>query len=266
MKVTILGGRGFVGRALSERFARLGLQCNVPSRGDESIFEDDLGVLFYCIGLTADFRGQPFETVEAHVTVLKKVLENASFDRLIYLSSTRVYAHADTSDENEALPVSASDPSDLYNLSKLMGESLALSSGRNCCVARLSNIVGPGMGATNFLGSILADARRDRRVLLRNSLSSSKDYLWIGDAVRGLQEIAERGSRPIYNLASGRNTTNEELASLLAEKKINVEVDSNAPTTIFPSISIQKLTDDTGFAPKPILPLLSELLDVELEP
>ncbi len=61
-------------------------------RGDATWRGADLGHAFYCIGLTADFRSRPFETIEAHCGLLKEVLSGSRFSSFVYLSSTRVYA------------------------------------------------------------------------------------------------------------------------------------------------------------------------------
>lgn len=264
MKTTVIGGHGFIGNALVTSLRESGFECWVPARDDGAIFEQDLGVLFYCIGVTADFRSRPLDTVEAHVCLLRRLLQGTRFDRLVYLSSTRVYKRAAVAEEDEKIEVLPSDPDDLYDLSKLMGEGLALSAGRNCSVVRLSNVIGPGMGDTNFLGAVIAEARKSGKVSIRSSSRSAKDYIWIDDVVAGLRAVAERGRSTIYNLASGENCTNAEIASILTDADIEVSVNEEAPVVIFPRISIAKLAQDTGFTPRSVLPLLSRWVDAEV--
>lgn len=249
MNVTVLGGRGFVGRHLVAHLRELGHTCWVPERDDPQIFTRHLGLVFYCIGLTANFRTHPFETVDAHVGVLRGVLARAQFDRLIYLSSTRVYDGCETTNEDQSLRVRPGSADHLYNLSKLMGEGLALSCGRSCQVVRLSNVVGPDMGGANFLGSVLQDAREAGAVAFKTAMQSSKDYLWIDDAVQGLMAIAFQGKHMIYNLASGNNLSHGELAAWLQRHDVRVTSSSNAPLTCFPSISVRRLHSELGFAP-----------------
>lgn len=261
MPATILGGRGFIGRHLAAELRRRGNPCWLPERDDTQIFQRPLGCVYYCIGLTADFRQRPYATIDAHIGVLRQLLERADFEQLIYLSSTRVYAGGHHAEEDRAIPVATFNPDELYNLSKLMGESLALSCGRACRVARLSNVLGPDMGPTNFVGALTAEARASGRVRLRTALASEKDYLWIDDAVAGLVAIAERGSQPIYNLAAGRNVSHGELTGLLSERGIAIEVAEQAPVTRFPVIPTRRLEQDTGFRAAPVLPLLARWLD-----
>lgn len=261
---TVLGGSGFVGRHLARHLLATGHPCWVPERGSAEIYRRPLGTVFYCIGLTADFRERPLAAVDAHVGLLRELLERADFEQLIYLSSTRVYAGAALAEETEALRVSAHCVDDLYNLSKLMGESVLLASGRPGRVARLSNVLGPGMGAVNFVGAVVAEACREGRVNLRTALDSAKDYIWIDDVVTGLLAIADNGRASIYNLAGGHNVSHRELAILLATRGVAVRVVDGAPVVSFPEITVSRLAGDTGFMPGPVLPRLAAWIDMEL--
>ena len=265
MNFTILGGHGFIGRHLAKELHARKQQCWLPERDDPDIFTRPLGTVYYCIGLTADFRSRPLETVDAHVGVLKNVLQHACFDQLIYLSSTRVYAYNAVAEETAQISVASYRHDDLYNISKLMGESLALTSGCKCRVARLSNVLGFEMGPKNFIGALITEAHKTGTIHFQTSMESTKDYIWIDDAVSGLISIAEQGSQPIYNVAGGVNVCHESIAKLFAKKGILITVDDGAPTTTFPVISIEKLVSDTGFQPSSILPKLSEFLDSEFD-
>jgi len=152
MKFTILGGNGFIGSHLVEEISRLDYDCESPAREDQSIFNKNLGHLIYAVGLTANFRERPFDTVRAHVLHLLNILENCSFDSFLYLSSTRVYLKGKKADEDADVRVNSSDPEDLYNLSKLMGESICFASEKpNVRVVRLSNVFGKKAGSSDFI-------------------------------------------------------------------------------------------------------------------
>lgn len=243
MKATVFGANGFVGRALVSYLRGKGYDVREVVRGDATWRDTDLGQAFYCIGLTADFRSRPFETIEAHCGFLKEVLSGARFSSFVYLSSTRVYARANSTDEAAAIPVVPGDPDDLYNISKLMGESACLGSGLpNARVARLSNVFGEDLESQNFLTSVLSDATLRKAVHLRTSLQSEKDYVWIGDVVRALEAIAWEGSDPITNVAYGRNTTHGEiLDAVKTATGATVSVAPDAPTVRFPEIATQRL-------------------------
>jgi nucleoside-diphosphate-sugar epimerase len=195
MKFTIFGGRGFIGSQLAKHVRSRGFECETPVRGSRPT--GNLGQVVWCAGLTADFRQRPFETVTAHVCDLLPVLQQAAFDSFLYLSSTRVYQNSPNSDEDSPLVVSSMDPPDLYNLSKLMGESICLNTSRpRVRVARLSNVYGPGPASDSFLGQVVGAACRGK-LLLRTSPESAKDYISIHDVVDLLLEIALSGTEPI---------------------------------------------------------------------
>jgi nucleoside-diphosphate-sugar epimerase len=203
--------------------------------------------VFYCIGLTANFRQQPFATLDAHVWVLRQLLEFGRFESLTYLSSTRVYECANSTQESALLPVTPENAGHLYNISKLMGESLCLASGRNTKIVRLANVVGTGMTGQNFLTQVMTEAVKTGEVTLMTSANSAKDYVLIADVVRWLPDIALHGKHAIYNVASGINTSNAELADLLTAQGIHVHFAEDAPDWLFPVIATQRLRQE--FAP-----------------
>ena len=173
---------------------------------------------------------------------------------LLYLSSTRLYANASETSETAALPVTTFEPSDLYNLSKLMGESLCLNSGRNGMrIARLSNVVGFDPDSDNFLPALIREALAGT-IELRSALNSSKDYVALEDVLAILPRIAVEGLEPIYNVASGRNIRNGDLTKQLeALTGCRVQVAEQAPVQRFPSIRIERLRQEFRFSPfKPL--------------
>ena len=96
--LVILGANGWIGSHLAAYLVSRG---EAPLLVDKSNIEEWLSApypvkkLFYCIGLTSDFRDKPYETVEAHVSLLSKVIQVKDIDKFVYLSSTRVYQGSD---------------------------------------------------------------------------------------------------------------------------------------------------------------------------
>jgi nucleoside-diphosphate-sugar epimerase len=261
MRATVFGARGFIGRHLVAYLTEKGCDVLALARGDHSWRGRELGHAFYCVGLTADFRSRPFETIDAHVGYLTEVLKGAEFSSFVYLSSTRVYARASSTDESSALPVLSADPDDLYNVSKLLGEAACLGSGlANTRIARLSNVFGDDFGSANFLTSVLREAVDTKLVHLRTSLESEKDYIWIGDVVRALEAIAIRGVDAVTNVAHGTNTTHREIMGALgAATGARVRVAPGAPTIRFPPISTKRLDRLIGCERTPLPAMIGAL-------
>jgi nucleoside-diphosphate-sugar epimerase len=88
---TILGATGFIGSHLAATLRRAGTECFTPARGDDTIFTRPLGRVYYGIGYTADFAANPAATVEAHAALLGRLLATADFEKLVYMSSVRLY-------------------------------------------------------------------------------------------------------------------------------------------------------------------------------
>ena len=245
--ITVLGASGFIGSRLVKRLEMLGCEHQSVHRHGP-LPSGSLGHLVYCIGLTADFRSRTFDTVEAHVCKLLEVLRRADFESLLYLSSTRLYAGADSTFEETAIRVAPVDPSDLYNASKLMGESLVLNCGRPTRVVRVSNVYGYDFGSDNFLSTIIKEALLRQKIVLHTSAESAKDYISADSVVDALIWIATGGKERIYNLASGVNVSNNQLAETLKRLTgCTLEYSPLAAFSTFPVINIDRLRAEFDF-------------------
>lgn len=260
MKFTIFGSNGFVGQNLCDYLVNEGHEVIEVSRNEPLNTIESLGHVFYCIGLTANFRTKPYETVEAHVCLLKKLLESCSFESLTYLSSTRLYKGvADTSEESP-LMVLPSDPDYIYNISKLLGESLCMSSGKKVKIVRLSNVFGKSMSNDTFLYQVLSEGLRLGEIKFLTSALSSKDYISIEDVVHWLPKIALSGKYNLYNIGSGINTSNEEISMFLNENGISTLFDNNAETISFKTINTKRINEEFGYPQSTLKSYLPTLL------
>lgn len=255
MRFTVFGSSGFIGSHARDKLVSSGFECLTPLRGDSIISAENLGHVIYCVGLTADFRERPFDTVRAHVSYLADILKQAKFESFLYLSSTRVYQGSKSTVEEATLTVRSHKSGDLYNLSKLLGESLCLSSGKqNVRIVRLSNVYGAGDSSINFLPSIIRDACQSGEVVLNTTLSSTKDYIAVSDVVGLLPIISLSGKQTIYNVASGTNVSNRAISNTLKECcKCTVSVAKGSPEVRFPRINIERIQHEFGFVATSLL-------------
>jgi nucleoside-diphosphate-sugar epimerase len=259
---TVLGASGFIGRRLCERLRASGMEYFAPAR-DQPVAGRTLGDVIYCIGLTANFRAKPLETVEAHVATLLALLGECDFDSLLYLSSTRLYRSSAGAAEENALVMAPLIRDDLYNISKAMGESLALNCGRRARIVRISNVYGDDFASGNFLSSLIRDAVSQGRVILRTSPDSERDYISVDAVVDGLLQIASRGQHEIYNLASGVNVSNRALVERLhAITGCAFEFLANAPRLSFPRITIERMRAEFNFSGSDLLADLEDVVNL----
>jgi len=244
--VVVLGAGGFIGRSLVARLRAEGRPVLAVTRADLPDFlrtPPPACDIVYCIGLTADFRTRRLEAAEAHAGLVARVLALEEIRSFLYLSSTRVYGRNEATREDAPLVVQPSAPGDLYNLSKLAGEALCLSDPRPTVrVARLSNVFGPGMGTTNFLGQVLAEGAASGAVTLWQSMHSAKDYIAVEDVLTALLAIAERGATRLYNVASGANITHDAIARVLS-RELGWQFTAHGDTAAvrYPRIDISRL-------------------------
>ena len=98
-KVTIIGSKGFIGSNLSKYFKNLGVKVQSVNNL-KNLKKNKFENIFYCIGVTGDFIKRPYDTVEAHISLLNKIIHKVKFKKLIYLSSTRIYQQAKTTVED----------------------------------------------------------------------------------------------------------------------------------------------------------------------
>lgn len=261
---TIIGATGFVGRRLQARLTAEGWDVFAPDKGDTSLFGRDMGVVFYCAGLTADYDRRPFDAVEAHVSLVAALARAGRFEQLIYLSSTRLYDSqaAVVVDETSPLIFDTSDPRRTYDLSKALGENIVLTRAEGLgAVARLSNVFDWEPEAPGFLSEWLIEAARTRDLHLDSSPHIARDNIHLDDVVAALIAMAEKPALGVVNVASGELVANGEIANLFIEAGWRVgfsrEVSPAAPP---PRADIGRLTA-LGVTPAPVKDVVRRYLE-----
>ncbi len=252
---SVFGASGFIGSAIVSHLRSKGRRVRAVGRdADHSDLRlsERLHNVIFAIGVTADFRTRPFDTIDAHVTQINRVLRDGEFASLTYLSSTRVYEGSALTAEASPLVVAPTESNYLYNISKIAGESICLTCGRpNVRVARLSNVVGLGDGQQAFVDQLLREGLARGVVAPRSHPNSAKDYIALDDVLSLVARIAEGGRATIYNVASGEQTTHREVAELIAgETGWRADFDQTAARADFPPIDTNRIRTEFGFVPK----------------
>jgi len=260
MRFTILGANGFIGSNLTNYLKTK--NCEIFTPNISEIQSENLGHVIYCIGITSDFRERPYDTVNSHVSLLNDFLKNRDFESFLYLSSTRVYMNSSSTNEANSLIVNPNKFTEIYNISKIMGESICLSSKKpNIRIARLSNVIGKNFESDDFIFSLIHDAIKNKEILLHSQLKSEKDYILVNDVVEILYKISMSGKSKIYNIASGKNLSVEKIMELLKKlTSCKVQIDNNANLNKFKEINIEKIKNEFEFKSKSIEDVIHDLV------
>lgn len=253
---TVLGADGYLGTRLVPKLQATGLPGRALGRHEWIADGEDLGTVFYAIGLTADFRSRLADTMEAHVGRLLDLVRAARMERLVYFSSTRVYAGAASTAESTPLVVRSDSEDQLYNLSKLAGESACLALAPRGVVVRLSNVVGDDFDSPLFIPDVLRTAARDGQVHFQQGPRSAKDYVGTEQALNLVIRIARGGTGRIYNVGAGVNVGHSEIAAFLRSVGVQADFREGAADVCFPPIDVTQVQTEFGIFPQNLNHLL----------
>ena len=73
-KFTVLGSTGFIGSSMINFLQKNNIEYDTPNMRQRNIFDHNLGNIIYAIGVS-DFLNHPYDAVDAHVCLLKNLLE-----------------------------------------------------------------------------------------------------------------------------------------------------------------------------------------------
>ena len=240
----MLGASGFIGSRVVSILRSVGVECYAPLKDDPEIFEKELGKVFYCVGMTADYIKNQGATVSAHVSHLSKIIERAKFDRLVYSSSTRLYDGLGDvlATEETVLSYNKKNPRHLYDLSKALGENLTLTAtGGRWCVVRLSCVYDSSFGSPGFMSILLQQLSESCTLTLDSSTGFLRDYIFVDDVVYALKAILDSDKCAIFNVASGENITNKELSEFLSNIGCVLKIANISEKQVMPVCDISKI-------------------------
>jgi UDP-glucose 4-epimerase len=263
MNFTVLGASGYIGKALAAQLVAKGHKVWLPQRQSPEIFTRPLGVVYYCIGLTGDYLEDVFKTSQAHVTYLSDLLSRAQhIEHIVYLSSVRLYdqLNADIAYESDSLVIRTDEPRYLYDLTKALGENLCLTAyaGRSS-VARLSCVYDFEENSPGFLPEVIRRARHRNEILIESSPYICRDYIALCDVVSALLAIGENKNTGIFNIASGSNIYNHEIASIMKNYGIEIIYTKDQIAKTLPKCSIERLVA-LGIIPTSVFDALNNQL------
>lgn len=278
-KILVTGANGFIGSCLIKKLVIAGAKVTAIVRDDSSKIDHlkekikiiktdlsnsrnltikDMDVIFHLAALT-DLKKcleKPLEAYNANVLGTINLLGNCqNIKKFVYVSTLGVYGEQRhfPVDEN-ALPM----PIEPYAASKLAGEyfvhSFCVSKNIPFSIARLFNVYGPGQKEDFIIPNIIKKAIKHEEITLKN-LDSTRDFIYIDDAVRALILVSMVSENEIYNIGSGKETSIKDLIKII-EKLIKVQMRikialKNKVANVQRSVAdIKKLKEMFGWAPE----------------
>jgi UDP-glucose 4-epimerase len=289
--ILITGGAGFIGSHITRTLAGLGEQCLVVRRGaagpstDSRIVVEQVDVadreallrigdrheitgIVNLVGVFGFSALQPVQDARMAIGSLLNVLEAAvewEVPRVGTASTIGVYGGAIDEmplPEDALLPMATGHGIPAFKkIAELLADHLARTTGVEIVNYRIAGAWGPGgRPASPFIAApqLVHAATQGTVPDLSGLLSPAHtgdgiDLIYVKDCARAIAhlQLAEKLNHSTYNVASGRVTTNGEIAGairkIIPDAHVDLPEGSTSPAV---HLDITRLKQDTGYEPQ----------------
>lgn len=253
--ILLVGGSGFIGQAVNERLATLGIHSFAPTRYQlNTDLNSTYQTVIFCAGKTFQKSLGIEDYWASDTALLAKTIEVTRPRKLIYLSSTRVYQGFQGGFAREDLDLVRFARLDAFNTSRLAAENFCRNANiPEVIILRVSNVIGFNLFSNNFFYSILRAAIQTGHISLESSLNAARDYISLEDVLDIVVEVLRSSAKGTFNLSYGKNIANSDLINLIKSvTRLDISVDVNSENQIHkqPVITNAKLSKQFSFTPR----------------
>jgi UDP-glucose 4-epimerase len=263
--VVVTGASGFIGSALVAELLERGISVyavsrrRVPKTGslntaivnkyDETPCPANSTIIHLAETSNSAAANTSGKQYVAEVKQQTSALLAKTFDRFIYVSSGTVYRKGAFPPR---LPTSETLSENIYTEAKIAAEGLVRRAGG--VIVRLSNIYGPPPKPGTIIADILNQIPGKGPLKIKD-VASARDYLWVGDAVKGLADIALGETDGVFNLGTGIETTVGDLAKIAlahagqSERQVVATINSEPNATDSIALDASNTTHMFGWKP-----------------
>jgi len=279
-KILITGGSGFVGRNIIDKILKdkadleIYNLSNKPLEiegvrnivGDATNFDftkldNDFDYIVHLLALSNDYYCKDLDLAESiNIEFTKKIFQFASqlpnLKKIVHMSSVIIYDQIETPPlkEDAKLYLNYTNYSFTKGISEFYAKYFLEKEKLPVVIFRLSNIYGPFQDFHNspfLVPSKIVEALNGGKIEVFN-LKPERDWIYSMDAAEAVVEALKSDITGVYNLASGRGISVEEIISEIASQTgstyKSLDKPTNGPANLFCDIS--KIKSDLNWVPK----------------
>jgi len=255
IKVVVTGASGFIGKHLVGRLNKLNGLDVIPVyrngsgpgvRVESYLDTPSADVLIHLAeNPSVDDVSEDY-FIESGALLDSLLMKNFGF--VIYASSASVYG--DVSDK-QWTEIDIPNCSSAYCRGKMINEEKVLTS--NGLVARITNVIGPGMSEGNVLSDILKQFPGKGPIFVRDE-KPIRDFIWVEDLVDAFEKLLKCNQSGIFNIGSGKSLSIRQLVQLAVklsgDQSRVIKSVRQSVTESSSYISIEKLKSNCAWEPK----------------
>jgi UDP-glucose 4-epimerase len=223
------------------------------------------GIVNVAGGFKSEGKG-PLPGLQGYFDMLSatfRVAVDRKVKRVLIASTVGVYSGlSGTVNEDQPLPLTSGPrPSIAYHkIVEIATSEFARQTGISSVCVRLHGMFGPGWNPADgglparLIHAAVSGKPVDLKDVWLGRADDGNDLLYIKDVGRAiaLLQTAEKLSHGVYNVGSGKTTSNGELLSAIESAVPGFKTDlppGRSPSPTLPVMDIQRLRSDTGFSP-----------------